>query len=191
MMNESLFDEAAESIRQIHIPNRSVLVAIDGRCGSGKSTLAQALSERFGYAVIHMDDFFLRPEQRTPERLAKPGGNVDYERFLTEVLLSLYRGKLVEYRKYQCSTGLLSSPVELKKADVTVIEGSYSLHPMLRSYYDYRIFMTTDPQTQLNRIALRSGADKLEAFRTRWIPLEELYISALKPESCSDMILET
>lgn len=28
-----------------------------------------------------LDDFFLRMEQRTPERLREVGGNVDYERF--------------------------------------------------------------------------------------------------------------
>ena len=34
-----------------------------------------------------MDDFFLRPEQRRPERFAEPGGNVDRERFAAEVLV--------------------------------------------------------------------------------------------------------
>lgn len=33
-----------------------------------------------------MDDFFLRIEQRTPERMTEVGGNVDYERFLETVL---------------------------------------------------------------------------------------------------------
>jgi len=61
-------------------------VAIDGPCASGKSTLGKTLQEIYGCPLIHMDDFFLRPEQRTPERLAQPGGNVDYERFAKEVL---------------------------------------------------------------------------------------------------------
>ena len=66
-----------------------LIVAIDGRCGSGKSTLAAALQEQYGYPVVHMDDFFLRSEQRTAERLATPGENVDHERFLAEVLSPL------------------------------------------------------------------------------------------------------
>ena len=48
-----------------------VIVAIDGRCGAGKSTLAAVLAERLDANLIHMDDFFLRPEQRTPEYYAK------------------------------------------------------------------------------------------------------------------------
>ncbi len=58
-----------------------VFVAIDGPCTSGKTTFAAMLNRRFGGNVLHMDDFFLRPEQRTPERFAEPGGNVDRERF--------------------------------------------------------------------------------------------------------------
>lgn len=49
------------------------IVAIDGRCGAGKSTLAQQLARDLGGRVVCADDFFLRPEQRTPERLAEPG----------------------------------------------------------------------------------------------------------------------
>ena len=56
-----------------------VIVAIDGKCTSGKTTLASQLAEIYDCNVFHMDDFFLRPEQRTPERFAEDGGNVDNE----------------------------------------------------------------------------------------------------------------
>ena len=62
------------------------LIAIDGMCGSGKTTLANYLAKELNASLFHMDDFFLQPHQRTPERLADPGGNVDYERFKAEVL---------------------------------------------------------------------------------------------------------
>lgn len=48
-----------------------VILAIDGRCGSGKTTLAGMIAHRYKAEVIHMDDFLLRQEQRTPERLAE------------------------------------------------------------------------------------------------------------------------
>ncbi len=69
-----------------------LLVGIDGQCASGKTTLAGELSQRYDCNVFHMDDFFLRPEQRTPERMAQIGGNVDYERFQREVLVPLKGG---------------------------------------------------------------------------------------------------
>ena len=59
-----------------------LLIAIDGRCGSGKSTLGAYLQQKMHGNLLHMDDFYLRPEQRTPKRREEPGGNVDRERFL-------------------------------------------------------------------------------------------------------------
>ena len=77
-------------------PSRPFLIAIDGRCGAGKTTLSIALRNAIErripkpvVTVIHMDDFYPRPDQRTDERFKSPGGNVDHERFLAEVLEKL------------------------------------------------------------------------------------------------------
>ena len=53
--------------------SRPLVIAIDGRCAAGKTTLAAALQRETGCTVLHLDHFFLRPEQRTPQRLAQPG----------------------------------------------------------------------------------------------------------------------
>lgn len=66
--------EIQQKIVQMLSEKEHVFVAIDGRCAAGKTTLAQALNKRYGYPVVHMDDFFLSPSQRTEERLARPGG---------------------------------------------------------------------------------------------------------------------
>ena len=42
-----------------------VVVAIDGKCTSGKTTLASKLAEIYDCNVFHMDDLFLRSEQRS------------------------------------------------------------------------------------------------------------------------------
>ena len=42
-----------------------VRLAIDGPCASGKSTLAKTLADIYRCPVVHMDDFFLQPHQRT------------------------------------------------------------------------------------------------------------------------------
>ena len=89
-------------IRALAAVRPRVLVAIDGRCAAGKTTLAASLQAQLGCNVFHMDDFFLRPEQRTPERLHQPGGNVDFERFLTEVLRPLYDGDPMTATRSSC-----------------------------------------------------------------------------------------
>lgn len=78
-----------------------LLVALEGGSASGKTTLAALLEAVYGCSVFHMDDFFLRPEQRTPERYAQPGGNVDRERFWQEVLEPLAPG-----RRHHCLPAL-------------------------------------------------------------------------------------
>ena len=166
-----------------------LIVAIDGRCGSGKSTLAEALRESRGYPVVHMDDFFLRQSQRTAERLATPGENVDHERFLAEVLAPLAAGDAVAYRPFSCRTMTLCDPVTLPQAAVTVVEGSYACHPSLRDYYDLRVFLDIDSETQMARILRRNGPEKAEEFRQKWIPLEELYFSAMDVAAHCDLIL--
>ena len=59
-------DKSLQCIRQLLAEKDRVIVAIDGNCASGKTTLTAQLAEHFDCNVFHMDDFFLRPEQRTP-----------------------------------------------------------------------------------------------------------------------------
>lgn len=77
-----------------------LLVTIDGPCGSGKSTLADALSAALNAPIIRMDDFFLPHALKTPQRLAIPGGNVDLERLMQEVIIPFAAGQPVVYRRY-------------------------------------------------------------------------------------------
>ena len=97
-MTPADYDRLLTVIRALLDRQTRVIAAIDGRCGAGKSTLAAQLQAQLSCRVFHMDDFFLRPEQRTAARLAQPGENVDHERFLSEVLQPALRGEAVVYR---------------------------------------------------------------------------------------------
>ncbi len=165
-----------------------LLVAIDGRCASGKTTLADALKRDLGCSVIHMDHFFLRPEQRTSERLSQPGGNVDYERFLEEVLKPLSRGEAFSYRPYDCQKQRLSDEIFVEPRAVTIIEGAYSCHPRLVNKYDLRVFMSIEAGEQMRRIQNRNGK-AAERFREEWIPLEERYFEAFGVQDKCELCL--
>ena len=149
------------------------VVAIDGRCAAGKTTLAGQLQKRLNCPVFSLDDFFLRPEQRTAQRLAQPGGNVDYERFAQEVLLPWRAGKSFSYRPYDCHTRDFKQPVFISPGPLAIAEGSYSCHPALWGLSDLHIFLTLRPETQQQRIEKRNGPEGWKVFQTRWIPLEE------------------
>lgn len=160
-------------------------VAIDGPCASGKSTLGRALQEIYQCPLIHMDDFFLQPVQRTPHRLAEPGGNVDYERFYKEVLGPLTANTPFTYRPWLCSTGAFGPDISVTPAPLTVVEGSYSLHPSLRDAYQLRIWAHADQETRRRRLLDREGEAGLARFEQLWVPLEDLYFSACSvPDIC-------
>lgn len=155
-----------------------VFVAIDGKCTSGKTTLATRLAEIYDCNVFHMDNFFLRPEQRTPERFAEVGGNVDYERFYEEVLIPLKAGLPFSYRPFDCKTFTLADPVSVPVKKLNIIEGSYSCHPYFGNLYDLRILLTVDKETQRRRI-LERPAFLHKPFFEDWIPMEDRYFSEL------------
>ncbi len=165
--------------------NRPFLVALDGRCAAGKTTLATQLGRAFSCPVVHMDDFFLRPEQRTPDRLAMPGENIDHERFLVEVLMPLYEGRSATYAPFSCSAQSLGEPTTLPTSPIYLVEGSYSLHPKLRPFYDLCLFLSVDPDEQMRRILRRNGVEKATQFRERWIPLEEAYFDACRVQEAA------
>lgn len=180
-----------QAIQRLRDGGRPIIIAIDGRCGSGKSMLADRLSEVFTCNVFHMDDFFLPVHLRTKERLSQPGGNIDYERFMREVLEPLAKGRDVCFQPFDCATGELKQPVYKPAHFISVVEGSYSLHPALTKHYDFRIFLTCSPEMQKQRLLCREGQDMLKRFLKEWIPLEEYYFNACSVKQVCDLELDT
>lgn len=152
-----------------------VNVAIDGMCGSGKSTLGEALAGKYGCNLFHTDDFFLRPEQRTKERYAQPGGNVDYERFRAEVLEHLADRGGFAYRRFDCSAMALGGTSEVSWNRLNIVEGAYSCHPYFADVWQLRFFLEVSADTQRERILARNGAEMYRRFAEEWIPLENRY----------------
>ena len=155
----------------------SVILALEGGSASGKSTLAESLREVYGCNVIHMDDFFLRPHQRTPERLSEVGGNLDRERFAAEVLPALAQGATVTYSPFDCATQSLSAPRILAPNRLTVVEGAYALHPAFGDYCDLSVYLDIDPEQQRSRIMKRNSPAFAQRFFNEWIPLENRYFT--------------
>lgn len=171
--------------------SRPFLIAIDGRCASGKTTLSNELSQAISCPVIHMDHFFLPPPMRTKQRLSQPGGNVDRERFTSEVLSFLKSGSSFAYRPFECHTCSYGAPITIEASSVVIIEGSYACHPELRQAYDLTVFMSVSPDIQSERIKKRNGKDAAAIFSQKWIPLEEAYFSAFDISNHCDLMLHT
>ena len=168
----------------------NIKLAIEGSSASGKTTFAGMLEQLYDCTIFHMDDFFLRPEQRTKERFAQPGGNIDKERFLDEVLLPLSRGENITYRQFDCSTFTLTEPVSITPKCLTVIEGAYSMHPELAKYYDISVFLNISADLQKKRIEHRNSPQMAVRFFNEWIPMEIKYFEAFNIKDQCDIVID-
>lgn len=164
-----------------------VIIAIDGKCGGGKSTLAELLREVYSANLIHMDDFYLPANLRTPERLSQIGGNIHYERFSTEVLPALVAlkntsinatGDFTEctYHIFDCHTmDYKEQSGTITSQPLTIVEGSYSMRPEFRDAYDLKVFLDISPEIQKERLLARNVAEAYKNFESKWIPMESKY----------------
>jgi uridine kinase len=168
-----------------------IILAIDGNSGAGKSYLASLLAGHYDCNLFHMDDFFLQSHQRTPDRLQEPGGNIDYERFQNEVIENLKRRATFRYQQYDCSQAVLTKWIQTTPKKLNIIEGVYSMHPLWNEALDRKIFLSLQPEEQLERIRRRSGEEMLERFLKEWIPLENRYFRTFRIAEQSDLVIET
>ncbi|WP_325199712.1 uridine kinase family protein [Oscillibacter sp.] len=171
---------------------RPILFAVDGRCGSGKTGFAKLAAEVLACSsdVVHMDDFYLPPERRAEDWMEVPAGNMDLERLRREVLDSPDRDNGdTAYRPYDCRAGLFKDPVELWEP-LAIVEGTYSQHPSLAKYYDYKIFLTCEREEQTRRLRVREG-DYFPTFDRVWRTLEERYFAACGTEGAADLVVDT
>ena len=165
-----------------------VNIAIDGDSAAGKTGLAKWIAKACDCNVFHADDFFLPQELRTEERLSEPGGNMHRERFASEICVPVREGRAFSYRPFDCGTMALDAPVSVQPKEINVFEGSYTMHPELRSFYDLSVFLSVDSKEQEARILKRNGPEMLRDFTERWIPMEKNYHQALQVKEACDFV---
>lgn len=173
--------------------NEYVVCALDGRAASGKSTAAALIASAFcengaPADIVAMDDFFLPPELRSVKRLAQSGGNVHYERFREEILPHLRLGKPYSYRRFDCSQMALGAEKRLSGTRLTIVEGAYSLSCAVQLCPEVSAFVDIGAAEQLERIKKRD-TERLTAFKEKWIPMEEAYISSQGIREKADLVI--
>lgn len=171
----------------LHALRKYRVVAIDGPCASGKSTVSKLLSSFFACPCIHMDDYFLRPEQRTSQREQEIGGNIDYERFDQEINQALLNHQDIHMRAFDCSSQQLRKEIVIEDPQWLIIEGSYAHHPKLDTLSKFKIFMDIDPVEQMERLKKRSP-QHLQSFIEKWIPMENAYFETFSIKEKSDYV---
>lgn len=171
--------------------NERVIIAIDGGSAAGKTSLASSLQDKYDCNIFHMDDFFLPAKLKTKERLNEPGGNVDYMRFKNEIMDRLNKNKGFSYQIFDCKVQDLTEKRHITPKKLNIVEGAYSMHPILAEGYDLKIFLDIDDKTQRERILKRNSKIMYEKFINEWIPLENKYFNEFDIRNKVDIILSS
>ena len=178
------------AVQRLSAHTSRAIVSIDGHCGSGKTGLAEVIQRVFPCHVYHMDDFYLPPGDRPGNWREIPGGNMDLRRFLREVLLPAQAGEPVSYRAFDCGSARLRDAICVPASPLTVVEGTYSQHPLLAGRYHLSLFLTCSPEIQARRLRAREGAH-YQSFQDIWIPMEERYFQSCAVEEHCSLVLDT
>ena len=165
-----------------------IIIVIDGMACSGKTTLANILFKKYDVRVVHMDHFFLPKELRTEDRFRLPGGNVHFERFNDEVIPTLHSD--IKYRHFNCGLMDYDETIVLPLKPVTIVEGTYSSHPVFGKYYDLVIYMEINKEDQLDRIKNRDGEFLLNKFINEWLKNESLYFNEYRIEKKANIVVK-
>ena len=184
------YDQLISDLEELLKEKSRCIIGIDGRCAGGKTTLSNLLAGRFPARVFHMDDFYLPVEQRVSGWEKIPCANMDFARLRDEVLAPARAGKPVLYRAYSCREGAYLPVQQLAAQPLVILEGSYSHHPLLAPYEDFRVFMTCSDAEQTRRLQAREG-DRYPDFAARWVPLEEGYFAQYGIAENADFVVET
>ena len=183
------YDELFGKMEELRGTYNAFAVAIDGMAGAEKTTLAAYLSKKYGAPVVHLDDFRLPPAERPKGWETIPGGDVDFERFEEEIVAPWMEKRPLVYTTVDPVTGEMLDRRALPDGQMFLFEGTYIMHPMIRDFFDLRLFVRVGAEEQARRLAaakVRAGALPTE---TR-LDLERAYFDAYMTEALADGTLD-
>ncbi len=183
------YDELFGKMEELRGTYNAFAVAIDGMAGAGKTTLAAYLSKKYGAPVVHLDDFRLPPAERPKGWETIPGGDVDFERFEEEIVAPWMEKRPLVYTTVDPVMGEMLDRRALPDGQMFLFEGTYIMHPMIRDFFDLRLFVRVGAEEQARRLAaakVRAGALPTE---TR-LDLERAYFDAYMTEALADGTLD-
>jgi uridine kinase len=152
------------------------LIGIEGLPGSGKSYYATKLAVKSNCDVVCIDDFYLPKEKRNKDSFKKGGNNIDFNRFIKEVIIPFSNNEIINYSIYNCKLDSFTKNIQVNINDTLIIEGNYILRKELFKYFTYSYFIKADMNTIKKNIINRSSQEVFQVFKNKWIPLAQDYI---------------
>ena len=153
-------------------------VGIDGFGAAGKSTLAREIAtELTGSVVIAVDDF------------ARAGiRGWDRDLFTVQVLQPLLAGRPARYQRWDLSTDTCADWIEVPAGGPVIIEGVSATDERVAVPWDVTVWLDVPADVRWQRI-LERDPDRLERWRTDWLPSEQAYAAAQHPRERVDLVV--
>lgn len=197
-MNNHTVDTLVARLEELRGEQGRVVAAIDGRGGAGKSSLARALVARLSRSAhVEYDWFHLPKDQVSPER------RFDHQRLIAEVISPHRSGaRDLTFLRYNWGylagvpDGFHADPTTIADREILVIEGCETLHPVLVSHFDLRIWVDTAPEVALERGIRRDieeyhlDPDRVRAAWSEWSAWEAKSLSKDDRRGRADSIVE-
>jgi uridine kinase len=153
-------------------------VGIDGKGASGKTTLAGRVAAALPAAVVVHNDDFARPDL--------PGW--DRDRFVRQVLEPLLAGRPARYQRWDFDTDTGAEWCTVPVDVPVILEGVSATDVRLPVPWDFTIWVEVPTAVRRARIAEREGGARLDRWLTDWIPGEDAYVAAQRPQDRVDLV---
>ncbi|WP_242863070.1 ATP-binding protein [Curtobacterium luteum] len=152
-----------------------VVVLLDGRSGTGKTTLGDALAERIGAQVVHLDDVY-------------PGW--DGLRAAAAAVSTDVLGPASGYRRWDWATSAPAGWTTVDPDLPVVVEGCGALSRASAPLASLRVWLEADDDERWRRAIGRDG-DVFAREWDRWAAQEQAFIDAEDPASLADVVIRT
>ena len=130
-----------------------------------------------------MDDFLLPSPARFEPRY-------DRERLIDQVLEPHMAGRDGRYQRYDWDEDRLAEWHDVPAHELLLIEGVQAGSTTLCPFMDYCVWVECSYETRLRRGVERDGEELREAWTDHWMPAEQAYRAAERPDLRADLLLD-
>jgi uridine kinase len=154
-------------------------VGVDGLGAAGKTTLARRIVAELGdAALLSVDDF---------GRVGVRGWDRDL--FVAQVLTPLLTGQPARYQSWDLVADRPVDWVDIPAGRSVVVEGVSCTDERVPVPWDVTLWVDAPESLRASRIQARDGAPLLERWRDDWLPNEQAYVAAQRPQERVDAIV--
>lgn len=197
-----LFNQIRNSLLQKKVPDKAIVVGINGIDASGKTSFAEAFAKHldaqgFGVQVIHVDDFQNPKEVRyaSEDQIDNYfNRSWNLKQLVDELLSPIHAGEKVmkSLTLLDIATDEFTTKrnYEIGYDTIILLEGVFLFRPELVDFLDYKIFIHVSFEEAKRRIILRDSSDIARKIDTKYHPTQRKYLHDYKPEENANMVID-